>query len=131
MAEKHTGRHSAHLKEVGIETELEVLEVGAAFAKPMQGWEGIFSPGFPNASTVVGIADRWGQPNNYVSFYRPPGWQEKWNALYAQLDDKKRLSQMKDLLKMLYDEAAAVPYQGMRRSSSVRRFTGLTIMPIT
>lgn len=101
-----------YLKEVGIETELEVMEVGAAFAKPMQGWEGILFPGFPNVSTLVGIADRWGQPNNYVSFPRPQGWQEKWSALYSQLDDKKRLAQMKDLLRILYDEALAIPYQG-------------------
>jgi peptide/nickel transport system substrate-binding protein len=101
-----------YLKEVGIETELVVLEVGAAFAKPRQGWEGILFPGFPNVGTLVGIADRWGQPTNYVSFYRPPGWQEKWNALFAQLDDKKRLAQMKELMKVLYDEAAGIPYQG-------------------
>ena len=36
-----------YLKEVGIETELEVLEFGAAFVKPKQGWEGIYFPGFP------------------------------------------------------------------------------------
>jgi peptide/nickel transport system substrate-binding protein len=101
-----------YLKEVGIDTELEVLEVGAAFMKPRQGWEGILFPGFPNVGTLVGIADRWGLPNNYISFYRPAGWQEKWNALYSQIDNKKRLAQMKELLKILYDEAAGIPYQG-------------------
>jgi peptide/nickel transport system substrate-binding protein len=101
-----------YLKEVGIETELEVLEIGAAFAKPRQGWEGILFPGFPNVGTLVGIVDRWGDPANYVSFYRPPGWNDKWNALKAQMDDKKRLVQMKELMKLLVDEGVGVPYQG-------------------
>jgi ABC-type transport system substrate-binding protein len=101
-----------YLKEVGIETELEILEFGAAFAKPRQGWEGILFPGFPNVSTLVGIVDRWGEPTMMISFYRPPGWQEKWNTLRAQQDDKKRLVQLKELLKILYDEAVGIPYQG-------------------
>jgi ABC-type transport system substrate-binding protein len=101
-----------YLKEVGIETELEILEVGAAFVKPRQGWEGILFPGFPNVGTLVGIVDRWGDPKNYISFYRPPGWQEKWNALIAQLDEKERLGQLKELIKILYDEAVGIPYQG-------------------
>jgi ABC-type transport system substrate-binding protein len=101
-----------YLKEVGIETELEILEVGAAFVKPRQGWEGILFPGFPNVGTLVGIVDRWGDPKNYISFYRPPGWQDKWNALRAQLDEKRRLGQLKELIKILYDEAVGTPYQG-------------------
>jgi len=101
-----------YLKEVGIETELVILEFGAAFAQQRQKWEGIFFPGFPNVGTLVGIVDRWGDPSNFVSFYRPPGWQEKWNALLAQQDEKKLLVQLKELLKILYDEAAGIPYQG-------------------
>ncbi len=115
-----------YLKEVGIETDLEVLEIGAAFAKPRQGWEGILFPGFPNVGTLVGIMDRWGDPTNYVSFYRPPGWADKWNALRTQLDDKKRLGQMKELMKLLYDEAVGIPYQGdaplLARSKKVNGF---------
>lgn len=101
-----------YLKEVGIETELEILEFGAAFALPSQGWKGIYFPGFPNVGTLVGIIDRWGTSNRYISIYRPPGWQEKWDALIAQQDDGKRLAQMKELLKILYDEAVGMPYQG-------------------
>jgi peptide/nickel transport system substrate-binding protein len=101
-----------YLKEVGIETDLEVLEFGAAFAKPRQGWEGILFPGFPNVGTVVGIVDRWGDPTNYVSLYRPAGWQDKWSAMLQQLDDKKRMNQLKDLLAILYEEAIGIPYQG-------------------
>jgi peptide/nickel transport system substrate-binding protein len=101
-----------YLKQIGIETELKILEFGAAFALPRQGWEGIYFPGFPNVGTLVGIVDRWGESKNYISFYRPPGWQDKWDALVAQQDDQKRLIQMKALIKILYDEAAGIPYQG-------------------
>lgn len=101
-----------YLKEVGIETELEILEFGAAFALPRQGWKGIYFPGFPNVGTFVGILTRWGLANDYISFYRPPGWQEKWDALLTQMDDGKRLVQLKEILKMLYDEAVGIPYQG-------------------
>ena len=101
-----------YLEEVGITTELEILEFGAAFAKPRQGWEGIYFPGYPNVGTMVGIIDRFGDPDNYISFYRPPGWQEKWNAMRAELDDAKRMEKFKEILKILYDEVAAMPYQG-------------------
>jgi ABC-type transport system substrate-binding protein len=115
-----------YFKEVGIETELEVLEFGAAFAKSRQGWEGIYFPGLPNVGTLVGIIGRWGDPKNYISFYRPPGWQEKWDALIAEQDDAKRLTKLKELLKILYDEAIAMPYQGdaplMVRNSKLHNF---------
>ena len=101
-----------YLKAVGIETELEILEFGAAFALPRQGWQGILFPGFPNVGTLVGIVDRWGDATNYISFYRPPGWQEKWDALRAQQNDEKRLVQLKEMIKILYDEAIGIPYQG-------------------
>lgn len=101
-----------YLKEVGIETELEILEFGAAFAKPRQGWEGILFPGFPNVSTLVGIVDRWGDPTNFISLYRPPGWHEKWNTLLTQQDEKKRFVLLKELLKILYEEVVGIPFQG-------------------
>jgi hypothetical protein len=62
--------------------------------------------------TLVGIIGRWGDPKNYVSFYRPPGWQEKWDALISEIDDKKRMARLKELLQILYDEALGIPYQG-------------------
>jgi ABC-type transport system substrate-binding protein len=101
-----------YLKEVGIETELEIQEIGALIAQQRQRWDGILFPGFPNVGTLVGIVDRWGDPTMFVSFYRPPGWQEKWNALRAQQDEKKLMVQLKELLKILYDEAVGIPYQG-------------------
>jgi len=101
-----------YLKEVGIETELEIQEIGALIAQQRNRWDGILFPGFPNVGTLVGIVDRWGDPTMFPSFYRPPGWQEKWNALRAQQDEKKLMVQLKELLKILYDEVVGIPYQG-------------------
>jgi peptide/nickel transport system substrate-binding protein len=99
-----------YLKEVGIDAELDMADIARATVMRREGWKGIFYPGFPNAGTFIGIQDRYGQANDFVSFYRPPGWQEKWNALLEQPDEDKRLVQFKELIKMMYDEVVAIPY---------------------
>jgi ABC-type transport system substrate-binding protein len=101
-----------YLEDVGIHTELEILDFGAAFTKPRQGWEGIYFPGFPNVGTMLGILGRYGDKTTYVSTYRPDGWWEKWDALVAEMDTAKRVQILKDILKMAYDEAVYIPYQG-------------------
>jgi len=100
-----------YIKKVGIDAELEMLEFGAALAKPRQGWEGILSPGFPNVGNLPGIIQRWGDKSNYVSIYRPPGWQEKWDQLIAEQNRQKRTALLKELVKILYDEVIGIPYQ--------------------
>jgi hypothetical protein len=52
--------------------------------------------------------------DDYVSFYRPPGWQQKWDAMIAQPDDNIRAEQMREIMKIIYDEVVAIPYQGDR-----------------
>lgn len=101
-----------YLKEIGIETELEILEFGAAFTKPREGWEGIYFPGFPNVGTLLGIMGRWGDATNYISFYHPEGWQDKWDAITAQLDEAQRLEQLKEIIEIMQDEVVGIPYQG-------------------
>jgi len=101
-----------YLNEVGIRTELKILDFGAAFGLPMQGWEGIYFPGFPNVGTLLGIQGRFGERTTYISMYQPPGYWEKWDSLIAQLDTVKRNAILKDILKTIYDEAICVPYQG-------------------
>lgn len=101
-----------YLNEVGIKTELEILDFGAAFGLPRQGWEGVYFPGFPNVGTLLGIQGRWGDPTTYISIYQPEGYWEKWDALTAELDTAKRTEILKDILKTIYDEAIGIPYQG-------------------
>lgn len=101
-----------YLNDVGIRTELEILDFGAAFGLPRQGWEGIYFPGFPNVGTLLGIQGRWGDPTTYISIYQPEGYWEKWDALFAELDPVKRNVIFMDILKMIYDNAIGIPYQG-------------------
>jgi ABC-type transport system substrate-binding protein len=101
-----------YLNEVGIKTELEILDFGAAFGLPMQGWEGIYFPGFPNVGTLLGIQGRFGEATTYISMYQPAGYWDKWAALIAQMDTVKRNDILKDILKTIYDEGIAIPYQG-------------------
>ncbi|MCJ7605730.1 MAG: ABC transporter substrate-binding protein [Dehalococcoidales bacterium] len=101
-----------YLNDVGIKTELEILDFGAAFGLPRQGWEGVYFPGFPNVGTLLGIQGRWGDPSTYISIYQPAGYWGKWDALKAEMDPVKRTGILKDILKMIYDEAIGIPYQG-------------------
>jgi ABC-type transport system substrate-binding protein len=101
-----------YLNDVGITTDLEILDFGAAFGLPRQGWEGIYFPGFPNVGTLLGIQGRWGDPTTYISIYQPEGYWEKWDTLFAELDTVKRTEILKDILETIYDEAIGIPYQG-------------------
>ena len=101
-----------YLNDVGIRTELEILDFGAAFSKPMQGWEGIYFPGFPNVGTVLGILGRYGTQGTYISYYQPEGWWDMWDSLVAEMDGSKRVEILKDILQVMYDEAICIPYQG-------------------
>jgi peptide/nickel transport system substrate-binding protein len=101
-----------YLNDVGIKTELNILDFGAAFGLPREGWEGIYFPGFPNVGTLLGIQGRWGDPTTYISIYQPDGYWDKWDALKKELDPAKRLSILKDILKVIYDNAIGIPYQG-------------------
>ncbi len=101
-----------YLNEVGIKTELEILDFGAAFGLPRQGWDGIYFPGFPNVGTLLGVKGRYGDSTTYISMYTPEGYWDKWAALVKEIDTAKRLVIFKDILKTIYDEAMCVPYQG-------------------
>jgi len=101
-----------YLNDVGIRTELEILDFGAAFSKPMQGWEGIYFPGFPNVGTMLGILGRYGTQGTYISYYQPDGWWDLWDSLVAEMDAGKRNEILMDILKVMYDEAICIPYQG-------------------
>ncbi len=101
-----------YLNDVGIKTEIKILDFGAAFGLPMQGWDGVYFPGFPNVGTLLGIMGRFGDPNTYISIYQPAGYWDKWDALKQELDPAKRQAILKDILKTIYDNVICVPYQG-------------------
>ncbi len=101
-----------YLEAVGIKTEMEILDFGAAFTMPRTGWEGIYFPGFPNVGTLLGVLGRYGDKTTFVSMYQPEGWWDKWDALVKELDPVKRTAILKDIMKLAYDEVVYIPYQG-------------------
>jgi ABC-type transport system substrate-binding protein len=78
------------------------------------GWEGILYPGFPQPDNLLNYLTRWGDPTNYVSFYRPDGWQDMWNKLATISDDTARAAQLKTIVKLMYDQSIGIPFQGDR-----------------
>lgn len=101
-----------YLLEAGFKIELDIADVARYSAITRDGWEGILSPGFPNSINYLGFLSRWRIADDYVSYYRPAGWQEKWDALTKEGDEVKRQEQFKELMKIMYDECIAIPYQG-------------------
>ena len=101
-----------YLKAVGIDATLDIADVARGASLPMQGWKGILFPGFPVPNNLLSIAGRFGVATDYISFYRPTGWQEKWNAMVSTVDDTKRNALYKELLKTMNIEANVSFYQG-------------------
>jgi len=98
-----------YLKEVGIEVEVDVATFPRMMELQQKGWKGILYPGFPQPINLVNYVARWGDAGNFVSFYRPPGWQSKWETLYTEPDDAKRENQLKETIRLIYDESIAIP----------------------
>lgn len=99
-----------YLKNVGITTDLDIADVARASTITRQGWEGIYMPGAPTVapSTILGLYNAFYDPTTKVSIYKPAEWQDKWDAIVAQVDDIKRLAQVKELVKIMYDESNVI-----------------------
>ncbi|HSW57186.1 MAG TPA: ABC transporter substrate-binding protein [Dehalococcoidales bacterium] len=101
-----------YLKDVGIEAEVDIATVPRITTLQREGWEGILYTGFPQPVNLVNYVARWGDKDNFTSFYRPPGWQAKWDQLYSQPDETRRIAQLKELVKIIYDESIGIPLAG-------------------
>lgn len=95
-------------KEIGIDTTIDIADIARGTEMTIKGWNGILIPGFPIAATTVSITSRFSQ--NYPSYYRPAGWQQKWDALIEQTDEEKRIQQLKDLVRIMYEESVVIPH---------------------
>lgn len=98
-----------YLKEVGIEVTVDVATLPRITELQQKGWKGILYPGFPQPANLVNYLARWGDPFNFVSFYRPRGWQEKWEKLANEPDDTKRDQLLMEIVRIIYDESIAIP----------------------
>jgi peptide/nickel transport system substrate-binding protein len=106
----------SYLKEVGIKANLELMD-RALFTKTIhEGWKnGIVVNPFPmNVGLVTKIEmffseDLKAGTTVIAGAYHPAGWQEKLQAALSQVDDTKRISQTKELCRIMYEEVMGIP----------------------
>jgi peptide/nickel transport system substrate-binding protein len=103
-----------YLKDAGFETTTDIADVARMTSIQRTGWEGILYPGFPQPDNLLNYLTRWGDSTNFVSFYRPDGWQDMWNKLATISDDAARAAQLKTIVKLMYDQSIGIPFQGDR-----------------
>jgi peptide/nickel transport system substrate-binding protein len=103
-----------YLKDAGFETTTDIADVARMTSIQRTGWEGILYPGFPQPDNLLNYLTRWGDGTNFVSFYRPDGWQDMWNKLATISDDAARAAQLKTIVKLMYDQSIGIPFQGDR-----------------
>jgi peptide/nickel transport system substrate-binding protein len=101
----------SYLKEIGIETTLDVADVARFTSLTQNGWKGLMIPGFPNWSSFTSWSNRYLNPAiTYPSAITPPGWKDNWNKIVSEIDFNKRVSMMQDQLKLIYEQALIIPY---------------------
>ncbi len=96
-----------YLKEAGFDCTVDLATVGRITEMTMKGWKGILMFGFPTQANTNGIVTRFSQ--EYPSMYRPAGFQEKWDALIAEPDQDKRTVKMRELIRIMQEEAIVMP----------------------
>ena len=110
-----------YLKAVGIDATLDIADVARGATLPMQGWKGILFPGFPVPNNFLSIAGRFGVATDYISFYRPAGWQAQWDDMLATADSTARDAKYKKLLAIMDTEASVTFYQGDYPLQAIRK----------
>jgi peptide/nickel transport system substrate-binding protein len=101
-----------YLKEAGFDCTIDKADTTRFTEMTINGWKGILMPGAPTSLTLTSMVTRFN--TNYPSMYRPAGWADKWNAVIAQPDYNKRVAQLKELVKIMYDEMIVIPYHSDR-----------------
>jgi peptide/nickel transport system substrate-binding protein len=97
-----------YMKDVGIDAELELGDNARMTDWQNNGWKnGVFVPGFPIIPNIRSLSFRLAGGYN-VSFYKRDDWQAKVDATVAQPDLQKQLTQFRELIKIMNDDAACI-----------------------
>ncbi len=106
----------AYLKAVGIDAEQQIMETAAFSDLLHKGWKnGIvinrfpINAGLPTKITMFFSSDLNQGQNVMASAYRPPEWSSTLTAAVAEPDVTKRTALDKSLIKMMFDNAMAIP----------------------
>jgi ABC-type transport system substrate-binding protein len=99
-----------YLQDVGINVTLDMADVSRYTAFTKDGWKGILYPGFPVWSSFTSIVSRFNDPlTTYPGQLKPAGFKDKWDAVVAQPDFDKRMTQMKELITIVNEQALVYP----------------------
>jgi peptide/nickel transport system substrate-binding protein len=110
------GALQGYLKDVGIDAQQQVMDLAAFSDMVHKGWKnGIIlnrfpvNAGLPTKITMFFSADLTQNQNVMASVYRPAEWSNVLNAAVAEPDIAKRTVLDKSLIKMMFDNAMAIP----------------------
>jgi ABC-type transport system substrate-binding protein len=96
---------------IGITCTLDIADVARSTTFGTEGFDGILQPGFPNWSSFSSWMNVWLSPTStFPTMEFPDNWIEDWQAVRAEPDYDKRMTMMKALLKVVYDEALVIPW---------------------
>jgi len=105
-----------YLKDIGINATLDIADSTRMTSISQNGWKnGIYLMYPPMNIDLSGLLRRFktgaDTPASWTarSMLRPAGWQDKLDTAVTQVDDNKRLTQLQDIIKLMYDEVMAIP----------------------
>ena len=99
-----------NLKEAGIEATLDFQDATRMTNTTQKGWKnGLLMPVTGLLVSLRSFSQRFASTTASVSMFKPSGWQEKVDATVAQPDDNKRLSQYRELTKIMFDQVMVIP----------------------
>jgi peptide/nickel transport system substrate-binding protein len=100
-----------YLKDVGINTTIDVADVARMASLQQNGWKGILLPGFPNWDSFSSWTNVFLNPTlTFPSAAVPAGWVDQWNKVVGTVDFNTRMSMMQAQMKQIYDQALMIPY---------------------
>jgi len=100
-----------YLKAVGINTTLDMADISRASTFGKDGWKGLLVPGFPYFSSFTQWLAVFNDPvMTNPSMYFPAGFKAGWDDVASETDYDKRMTKMRALLKICYDQALSIPY---------------------
>jgi peptide/nickel transport system substrate-binding protein len=97
----------AYLKAVGIDGTIDIQEAAKFTDTQNKGWKGLLFSGTPIVGNVQSMWNRFGS-QIYPSMYRGT-FQQKLDAAISEMDYDKRLSDLKDMVSVMYSDAMVIP----------------------
>ena len=97
----------AYLKAIGIDGVIDIQEASRFADSQSKGWKGLLFSGTPIVGNVQSIWNRFGG-QTYPSMYRTT-FQQTLDAAITEPDYDKRLGDLKDIVRLMYNDEMVIP----------------------